>query len=85
MSETRPESIAWRAVRQLLLAGSATLVASCTVAVSELAPNPPDGEYLSFVQEVMAESAERADASDSPRAERAVNAVVAWRGAAEAE
>ena len=85
MSETRPELTVWRAVRQLLLVGSATLVVSCTVAVSELAPNPPDGAYLSFVQEVMAESAERAEASDSQRAERAVNAVAAWRGADEAE
>lgn len=82
MSETRSKSTCRRAARQLLLVGSATLLASCTVPVSKLAPSPPDGKYLSLVQEVMAESAvlSRSDKSDSKRAEKAVKAVTAWRG-----
>ena len=85
MTEKRSKSTCRHAVRQLLLAGSAMLLASCTVAVSKLAPDPPNGEYLSLVQEVMAESANLAEPSDSPRAEQAVKAVAAWRGASESE
>ena len=83
MIEKKSKSTCRHAVRQLLLAGSAMLLASCTVAVSQLAPDPPNGEYLSLVQEVMAESAKLAEPSDSPRAEQAVKAVAAWRGASE--
>ena len=82
MTEKKSKSTCRHAVGQLLLASSAMLLASCT-AVSQLAPNPPNGEYLSLVQEVMAESAKRAEQSDSPRAGQAVNAVAVWRGAGE--
>ncbi|MCY3620818.1 MAG: hypothetical protein OXH68_03795 [Gammaproteobacteria bacterium] len=83
MTVEKSRSTGWRAARQLLLPGSSMLLASCTVAVSQLAPNPPDGEYLSLVQEVMAESAKRAERSDSQRAGQAVKAVAVWRGAGE--
>lgn len=79
MQERRSKSTRRRTVRALLLAGSAPLLASCTVAVSQLAPDPPDGGTLSLVLEVMAEAAQHAEAADSQRAEQAVRAVTAWR------
>lgn len=82
MNETRPKSIC-RSVRYLLVAGSAMWLASCTVPVSELAPDPLDGEHLTLVLDVMAASAKDTETSDPQRAEKAVNAVTVWRGTSE--
>lgn len=73
----------WRTGRRLLAATVAVPLASCTVAVSELAPNAPDGQYLSLVQDMMAESARGAGDTDPPRVDKAVDAVSDWRGADE--
>lgn len=58
-------------------------LASCTVSVASLTPTRSEGEYLSLVQELMAESAKMADEEDSRDADQAIRAVTVWRGGEE--
>ena len=82
MKHRDPLRLRFLVVCAALLVALASL-ASCTVSVASLTPTRSEGEYLSLIQEVMAESAKQADEEDSQAADRAIQAVTVWRGGEE--
>ena len=66
-----------------VLLGGTVVLASCTVSVASLTTRPSQGEYLSLIQELMAESAQTKRDLRRQRADRAIEAVAVWQGAAE--
>ena len=60
-----------------------TVVASPPAEIDPAPREPAEDAYITFVQEVMAASAELGE--EETRAERAANAAAAWRGAGEQE